>query len=124
MPNAIYTSGLTPVAVALLATSAMRKHGGFTILHRPGGRYLVAHSWPSAILHDVHQDITRPILRLHTRSLDLNREGIGGWVDKETGLVYLDTVKTYKTKRAAVAFAEKEGQIAIYDSLKETAIYV
>lgn len=40
---------------------------------------------------------------------------VGGWIDKETGLVYVDPVDVIADLSAALSLGKERGEIAIYD---------
>jgi len=42
-------------------------------------------------------------------------DGVGSWIDEETGLVYLDNVTHMETIRGAMLLAQVNGELAIYD---------
>jgi len=57
--------------------------------------------------------------------LKLNKyHSIGGWFDAKTGIYYLDANLHFKNIDTAKLLAIKNGQIAIYDSLKNESIYI
>jgi len=51
----------------------------------------------------------------HAPHLKAKTHRVGGWHNPDDGIVYLDVSKHFKTKRAAMDFARREGQIAITD---------
>jgi len=51
-----------------------------------------------------------------------NFDSIGGWQDKNTGIYYLDANKHYNDKIEALKVAEKIGELAIFDTLKNKVI--
>ena len=49
-------------------------------------------------------------------------DGIGSWVDGETGLVYLDNVRHIEDLGYAIAMARLNGELAIYDLANKCCI--
>lgn len=49
---------------------------------------------------------------------------IGTWIDRETGLVYLDTSVAYDDKTEAINAGLENEQIAIYDIVEQKSIYL
>jgi len=50
-------------------------------------------------------------------------DGIGSWIDEETGLVYLDNVRHIEDLGYAVALARLNGEKSIYDIANKCCIY-
>ena len=51
-------------------------------------------------------------------------DSLGGWLDRETGLYYLDLNIHYHDLQVALAVAESCNQLAIYDKVEEKIIKV
>lgn len=49
---------------------------------------------------------------------------IGGWMDKNTNLYYLDCNKHFYYLKDALTFAKLNSQIAIFDTYKKQVIYL
>jgi len=73
------------------------------------GRYQVLETLERAQPHKVGSD---------AREYD----GVGSWIDEETSLVYLDNIKQVESLEDALALAQENGELAIYDLANKCCI--
>lgn len=62
--------------------------------------------------HRVINDIAESI---ETSVKDYHNAIVGGWVDKETNILYLDIVSVCEIESEAIALAKQLGELAIYN---------
>ncbi len=49
---------------------------------------------------------------------------VGGWLDTETGKVYIEPIRIYQDLNAALKAAEHRGELAIYDLAEQKEIRI
>ena len=75
-------------------------------------------------------DITdNEIEKLEIELKELEKQGykngyIGGWLDTETGVVYLDISYNFRSLGMALSEASNTNQLAIYDIANDTSLYL
>ena len=70
-----------------------------------------------SLKYDLNKDITNVI---NTKMYD----SVGGWFDKDKKVYYLDANLHFSILKYALICAKNNGQIAIYDTLKQQVIYL
>jgi hypothetical protein len=102
------------------ATRGLTRGGGFSVSrngHEPDGGFMVAYSGDEEVF-DASTVGTQTIGEYMSRhEADLNKPGsyLGGWVDHETGKVYLDVSENVESVDEAKRIGKDRKQIAIYD---------
>lgn len=108
----------------------IKNNGGFSINANgdsPKNGYMVS-------VKDMFQlklsDITdNEIEKLEIELNNLEKQGykngyIGGWLDSETDIVYLDISYNFRSLGLALSEASNTNQLAIYDIANDTSIYL
>ena len=96
------------------------KNGGFSI--SPSGKKA------SGFMVSKMDYIAKPISEFTQSDIDNAPVGkndfLGGWLDTETGIVYLDISESYQDKMMALDVASDRKQLAIYDVKNDMSIYL
>jgi hypothetical protein len=58
----------------------------------------------------------------HASALRPSGRYVGGWIDKERGLVYFDVVEVVESSAAALALGRERRQVAVYDILNRVCL--
>ena len=108
----------------------IKKDGGFSLnlrKEKPKNGYMVS-------VADIFQlklsEITdNEIERLEKELNNLENKGykngyIGGWLDSETNMVYLDISYNFRSLGLALSEATNSNQLAIYDIANNTSLYL
>lgn len=112
----------------------LKQDGGFSVdqglraISEDDGRYMV--SIKEIAIYKKVEDINKStqhfldILRDQQAKHYDKKLFLGGWVNPKNGLVYIDISTAIDTKNEAILFARSRGELAIYDMLTDTEIYV
>ena len=96
------------------------KNGGFSI--SPSGKKA------SGFMVSKMDYMAKPISEFTQSDIDnapLEKDDfLGGWVDTETNIVYLDISESYQDKMMALDVASDREQLAIYDIKNDRSIYL
>lgn len=108
----------------------IQKNGGFSLNSKKESAkngYMVS-------VKDIFQlklsDITdNEIEKLEIELKELEKQGykngyIGGWLDTETDIVYLDISYNFRSLGMALSEASNTNQLAIYDVVNDTSLYL
>ncbi len=107
----IFTEGFT----------VTRKQGKFNQYNNPKKPFIVSHT-PIITLD---KNTFPPKIKYHKlKALKLENCIIGGWIDTDTQLYYIEINKTFKSMVDALVFAYKHKQLYIYNMGTQKAIEV
>ena len=91
-----------------------------TYLSKSKSRYIV--SYKNIYLGKNPSTFSGLILRISKFVESEAYDSIGGWMDKETNIYYLDANLHFDTLETATEVATKNGELAIYDTLTNKVI--
>lgn len=97
--------------------------GGTYFLHGTGLRFVVGGAGHSVVLRKGAEraEIVAAVLEFVGALPDV-ASGVGFWEDSSTGRIWLDRVSSHTSEIVARQFAERRGELAIWDSRTETEI--
>jgi len=111
-------------------TKALKVNGGFTVDHSfdsPKKGYMVGFKslfvLPNvqSLMSETYLMLTLIVQELKTPNKDLF---LGGWIDEESGKVYIDISENFINKDEALKVAKERGELAIYSLQFDESIYV
>lgn len=93
----------------------LKENGGFTLIggEQPLSGFCVGVKGYELVLSGLEAVGTRT-LEVYAAGLPAG-VGFGGWLDSETGLVYLDAVEVFADEAEAVQAGKERGELAIFN---------